>query len=55
MEKSVGKLVFLLDKFLEENSNKYFHKDVMRMLDTITKENQVLKEDIEKIRNIVKI
>lgn len=53
MKDTTGKTIFKLDRFLDQQDDKEFKKEVMSMIDKITKDNQNLKFDLERIKSTI--
>lgn len=52
-ENTIGKTIFKLDKFLDQQDDKEFKKEVMSMIDKITIDNQNLRFDLERIKSTI--
>ncbi len=52
-ENTIGKTIFKLDKFLDQQDDKEFKKEVMGMIDKITIDNQNLRFDLERIKSTI--
>jgi hypothetical protein len=53
MKNTIGKTIFKLDKFLDQQNDKEFKKEVMNMIYKITLDNQNLRIDLERIKSTI--